>query len=257
MVALIIGSILIVFLILLLIFGNTSEDDERNRLVEESLKDGLIYDPETGAKITLEQAESGIWLLPDEETKAKHEAERRRALDDDEQKIDEIITRLKSIGFIPKKILGRDGALLEGLSMLKKYDDWHYNGSYSNNADAIVFFPSVELKVKMKGDNYFRENQLMLWYKTDDCGGHYYFREKTSAERFTDIFRNDDEIKLDNYESFVIRKGFSVIPLIRLMQKLDKEKGLEIEVNGNNLFIKTLMKPTLADFERIQKTVNN
>ncbi len=47
----------------------TAERKEYERKLKESLKDEFIYDPETGAKITLAEAESGHWIAHDNENR--------------------------------------------------------------------------------------------------------------------------------------------------------------------------------------------
>ncbi|PZR15577.1 MAG: hypothetical protein DI539_18195 [Flavobacterium psychrophilum] len=95
----------------------------------------------------------------------------------------------------------------------------------------------------------------MFWIKIENYGGHYYFREKSTSEKIFDLFRNDDTIKLDHYECFAIKKAHNVLSIIRLMEKLDKEPGLEIEIMGEDLFIKTLKLLNLEDFNRITKII--
>ncbi|MCR5862906.1 hypothetical protein LRS05_12520 [Flavobacterium sp. J372] len=253
------GAAVILAALIIVAFSTTKSKSEKveEKRLQESLEDVLIYDPETGAKITLEQAESGNWLLPDQELKDKYDNDFRKFLDEDNLKVHDIEIKLRANGFRRQKLSEHQISQLENTSVLKKYDSWSYQISYINQSNTVVFFPFVELGAKVRGEDDYRETQLMFWTSIEDCGGHFYFREKTSIERITEIFRNDDEIKLNNYESFVLKKGYSVIPLIRLMQKIDKEKSLEIEVNNNNLFIKTVMKPTIVDYDRINKAVNN
>ncbi|PZR15576.1 MAG: hypothetical protein DI539_18190 [Flavobacterium psychrophilum] len=70
----IVGGVLI-FIKLVIMADKSGRDYERQ--AREKLGDSFIYDPETGAKITLEQAESGNWMLPDEELKQRNKLEQR------------------------------------------------------------------------------------------------------------------------------------------------------------------------------------
>jgi hypothetical protein len=47
----------------------TQSEREQEEIMKQSLDDEFIIDPETGAKLTLEQAESGHWLTHDNESK--------------------------------------------------------------------------------------------------------------------------------------------------------------------------------------------
>jgi hypothetical protein len=67
------------------------------------------------------------------------------------------------------------------------------------------------------------------------------------------MIRNDDIIKLDNYESFGIRDSHNLIFINQLLSFFDKEERLEIEIIDSNLLVKTLNPVCRRDFERIQK----
>ena len=58
-------GILVVILLYYLLTYKTAEEKEYNKKLKESLEDDYIIDPETGTKITLEEAESGIWEVED------------------------------------------------------------------------------------------------------------------------------------------------------------------------------------------------
>ncbi|TXE15357.1 hypothetical protein ES692_17015 [Psychroserpens burtonensis] len=50
----------ILFILFMTFNSDTSEQKEYDRKLKESLADEYIIDPETGTKLTLEQAESGL-----------------------------------------------------------------------------------------------------------------------------------------------------------------------------------------------------
>lgn len=246
----------IVFGIYLLFGRTTAAERETKKRLQDSLADEFIYDPETGAKITLEQAESGIWLLPDENTKKKNEEELKKYYSEDELKINEVTEHLKNNNYTRNKFPKEDIHTLNETKILKRYDDWSYFESYSSiEKQIIAFFPNVELKKKTRVENHYSEFHLMFWVKINNYGGHYYFKEKSSTDKIFDIIRNDDDIKLNNYESYVIKTGHNIVSIIRLIEQFDKLKGLEIEINGENLFIKTLVTPNMIDFNRIEKII--
>ena len=95
----------------------------------------------------------------------------------------------------------------------------------------------------------------MFWIKDEQLSGHYYFREKTSFEILADLFRNDDEIKLNNYESFTIKKSNNILYISKLLSFFKNEKELEFEICDNSFFIKTLSHPNMEDYLRIEKII--
>ena len=62
-------SISIIAFTLWISMRKTKKEKQYEEYLEESLEDEHLYDPETGAKITLEQAESGHWINHDNEFK--------------------------------------------------------------------------------------------------------------------------------------------------------------------------------------------
>lgn len=246
-----------VFIFIYIRTKDTKSDKEMHRKLRESLEDEFIYDPETGAKITLEQAVSGNWLPADEETRKRNEEEQGKYDTESEAKVREIVNRLKSQGYLSKDLTDGQINTLDATNILSKYDEWSYSHFFVNiDNGGGIFFPDVRIKGSVKGGLSFTGMQLMFWIKIEDHRGHYYFREKTSAEKIMDIIRNDDLIKLDNYETFVAKKGNMIVSTIRLMEKFDNEKGLEIEINASDLFIKTLQFPNIEDLERVEKIIS-
>ena len=97
----------------------------------------------------------------------------------------------------------------------------------------------------------------MFWIKTDNVNGHYFFREKSLPEKLLDLLRNDDELKLTDYECFTIKKSHSIILIRKILNLFENEKGLEIEIDNENLFIKTTKLVNIDDIIRIEKIIKN
>lgn len=235
---------------------NPNETPEEHKL-KESLEDEFIYNPETGAKITLEQAESGNWLTPDEEIRKRNKEEQRQDYNECELEAEAIADELEKLGFKEKKFSEEEIALLDASEILKKYDDWSYSHPYINNQGIIVFFPSVVLHKRQRSESYFNESQLMFWVKINHENGHYYIREKSSTEKIFDMFRNDDDIKMEHYESYTIRRGSGILTAIRILQKFDNIPGLEAELYNDNLFIKNLKLPNKEDYIAIENLIKD
>ena len=96
----------------------------------------------------------------------------------------------------------------------------------------------------------------MLLLKIESIDWHYTFREKTGTEKFFDSIRNDDEIKLKDYECFTVSKTLNPIRTINLVNKIVKLKGLEIEIHNENLFIKTLNLASLEDVKTLEVLIS-
>ncbi|MDO5979196.1 hypothetical protein [Flavivirga spongiicola] len=244
-----IGLTVVVIALIFWMFSRTAEEREYDRKLKESLKDEYIIDPETGAKLTLEQAESGHWIAHDNEFKTIPKAELNKLPTEGAKQAEIALNYLReSKDYRKTRFSEEQHSVLEELKTFKNYDDWSYSDSYKFEGGA-VFLPSVELNLA----GHYRESHLMFWVKIDSINGHYFFREKTSSEKIFDLIRNDDEIKSDRYECFTIKKSHSIIQINRILEAFEKEKGLEVEIENDNLFVKTLKLVSLEDINRVEK----
>lgn len=231
-----------------------SEIEEENRL-KKSLEDEYIYDPDTGAKLTLEQAESGHWISHNNINRIKDSNEIEQFYYEDEREAEEIKNQIKKAGYIHKDFTNYQLKFLEKTNILSKYDYWSYSDSFSNkNENIFIFFPTVEIKGHRYESNYY-ETQLMFWIKDEQLSGHFYLRDKTNFETLSDALRSDDDIKLQNYECFTIKKSSNILYIIRILTFFEDEKNLEFEIYDNHLFIKTLRFPNFKDYLRIEKII--
>ena len=235
-------------------FENSEEEKEYDRVLKESLQDEFIYDPETGAKLTLEQAESGHWISHNNLNRVKSKEEIEKFYFGTEKDAEILINHIRVNGYEYKELTEFQIEILEKIKIFEKYDDWSYSNSFSfDNGKNFIFFPAVEYKT----ENYFNESQIMFWIQNDKLNGHYYLREKNDFESITDLIRNDDEIKIDGYECYTYKKSNNILNVIRILKILKNEKELEIEIKEENLFIKTLKFPNMDDFLRVEKMIKN
>ena len=235
----------------------TKAEREYNNDLRERLKDELIYDPETGTRITLEEAESGHWSPHSNPNRIKTQEEIDTYYFGNEKEEEELVNHVKAIGYESTKLSESQIEFLEQSKILSKYDSWSYSNSFTfNNGENFFFLPNVVYNGRRNQSGY-NESQIMLWIKNDNLTGHVYIREKTNFEAITDLVRNDDEIKLHNYETFVFKKSLNTFHLIKTLRLFETEKDLEIEIIDGNLFIKTLKYANLNDFLKIEKIVKN
>lgn len=114
--------------------------------------------------------------------------------------------------------------------------------------EEIIFFPVVRQSLHRIVYDHI---QLMFWIKIKNFGGHYYFTEKTAVDKVLNfVFK--DEFELRNYKATVIKKANSQ-SLKRILKKFGDIKEIEIEVAGNNLFVKTLRQPNADDYHKIKE----
>jgi hypothetical protein len=239
-------------------FEDSDEDKEYKRLLNERLKDEYIYDPETGTKITLEEAESGHWINHNNLNRVKSQEEINKFFVGREKEAEELINHIKLKKYKFTKLTNSQLTFLDKTKIFEKYNDWSYSNSFSfDNGKNFIFLPAVKINSLHRYQDDYHESQIMFWIKIEKLSGHYYFREKTNFESFTDLIRNDDEIKLDDYECFSFKHSNNKINLIKLLKLIEIEKELEIEIIEENLLIKTLKFPNMEDFLRIENVIKN
>jgi hypothetical protein len=248
---------LIVINLLSKLFKKSESEKEYERKLKESLSDEFLYDPETGAKFTLEQAENGTWIRHENYERIKSSEEIETYFEGSEKIVEEISNYLKSKNYKPKKLSNSQIEVLENTKLLEKYSDWSYSNSFSfNEGKSFVFFPEVHIDQINRNIN-FRGHQIMFWTKIDNNFGHYYLREKELSEKFFDLLRNDDDFKMDGFEVFTISENKNIIQIINILKNFERETGIEIEINKDNLYLKTLKGPNLESFICLEDKIKN
>lgn len=230
---------------------------EYNKDLEERLNDEFIYDPDTGARLTLEEAESGHWIHQNNQNRIKSDEEIKTHYFGKERDAEELVNYIKSIGFKTTKLHDSQIDFLEQSKILSKYDSWTYSDSFTFNNGKNIFFLTNVAYFSNRHQRGYNEQQIMIWIKNSNLTGHVYLREKTIFEIFTETVRKDDEIKLNNYETFIFKKPNNILQLITTLKYFEAEKNLEIEINDGNLFIKTIRYTNLNDFLNNEKILIN
>ena len=253
-----IGAIFFIYyFVSIYIQSNSVEHKEYKRKLKESLADEFIIDPETGAKITLEEAESGHWVTHDNEFRTIPETELEKLLTEDEKQIEIALNYLReSKDYRKTELTDEQFDVFDKTKILNNYDDWSYSNPFSFE-NGIVILPAPELHGMTYYQDDYKESHLMFWKKIKNINGHYYLREKSTAEKVFDKFRNDDDLQLEDYECFTIKKSFDLILINKFLEKFENQKGLEIEINNENLLIKTLKLISIEDIKRIEKLLKN
>ena len=232
------------------IHKSKSELDYDKKL-KKSLEDEFIVDPETGARLTLEQAESGNWIAHDNEFRTLSDSELELLLSEEEKQAEQAKNYLReSRNYRVIQLSPDQEALLEQTKMLGKYNTWSYSDCYR-----IEFSKAILVCVFIQDAHGGRESQIMVWVPLEGNHGHYYFREKSGTEKFFDLIRDDDEIKLEGYECFCFDRKKTNLALMRQLNKFQGQKGLEIEFKNDNLFFKTRRALELNDLYWLEEII--
>ncbi|WP_299278084.1 hypothetical protein [uncultured Psychroserpens sp.] len=234
---------LALLLYFLLGFEKKSGDKDQEQM-RRSLEEEYIFHPETNAKISLEQAESGEWDVNGNEFWERSEEDIRKFAFEDQKIMERALNYLRSSKWFLKAEPLNDESIetLYQTKILNQTENWIYS-------DIFYFDSGYVFAPHLKG-----ECKLVMWLRIDAINGHYYFREKTKTEAFFDKIRNDDDISLINYECYTFKRSNQITRVKDLMSKLSGINHLEIEIMDNNLFIKTdrlINKEDVITFEKI------
>ena len=188
--------------VLYIIFRPSKADREHEAAVAKRLDDETIYDPETGAKLTLEQAERGHFIGNDGDDRVKTVEEIEQHYLDEERDV-EYIRRF----FAERKIqqVGDQEDILTVLyecKMIKQFDDFNVAYLWEIVPDVYVAITQI-LYSYTAGRTIERGHdfQLMLVYKNLDRYNLSEALSDTEKERTDEwtIARFDRKV---NYEDF-------------------------------------------------------
>ena len=235
-------------------FRKTDKEKKYEKHLEDSLDDEYIIDPETGAKITLEQAESGHWVSHDHIDRLKSEAEIAQLFSDEERQVEHAINHIKSSpNFTAKVLTEAELHYVTNTNMMGKYQSWSYSNPYNfKNDKGYLILPAPITRGVGYYDEALEESQILFVLYLPNIEGHYYFRKKSKVEKLLDAVKSDDELDLENYECFTIKSSNNIIAITRILERLRGEQDLEFELIDNKLFIKTLRLACIEDLERLE-----
>lgn len=229
----------------------TKEEKEYNEKIKNSLEEQYIIDPETGAKLTLEQAESGIW--DENQVEYFSETDYSKILVEEEKNAElaiDVYRRNKNY----KKTEFDDSEIeiLVNTLTLSKYDEWNYSNCLTNETRTKIFFvPSVSID-KLN----YRESQIMYWIKIQNINGHYYLYEVNKAERILINSTKKESVFYNSYYCEILRKSHNATNLKFILNKISELKGFEFEIINDNLFIKSTRLVCKIDIDNAEKLMN-
>ena len=216
--------------------------------MNKSLNEEYISEPETGAKLSLEQAQSGYWVKHNNEFATVSEADIEKMHTEKEKIIQRGINYLKSSkNYLSIKIDDSEILQLEKLITLKKYSDW-----YSSNSYKYIDENKILIIINIYDDGY-TEPVLFFCLNLNFDAGHYYFSPKTRVEKILDIIKSDNQIKLKEFKCNTYRKTKFNVRLINLLKKIDEKRDIEFELLDNKLYIKNCKLLTENEVKIMEK----
>lgn len=235
----------------------TKEEREYDRYLDESMKDEYITDPETGAKLTLEQAESGHWIAHDNEFRTKPAKELSK-LTELERGIEIGVNYLRESKDYRNQELTHELELeLKRTHIISSYREWTYYCFYRMEYfDGYVMIPNVliESQYGYFNDSY-PETQVLFWLKLNADFGHYHLRKQKEVDKVVGFFTGEKEIKIDGYTVETFRVSPNVLNVIRLLQVIEGTSGLRIELKDDSLLLKNTKWANLEEILRLEKLV--
>lgn len=243
--------IFVVYIIYKLFSFQTKEQKKYEERMKSSLEEQYIIDPETGAKLTLEQAESGIW---DENQVAYFsESDYAKILVEEEKNVELAIDMYRKNNHYTKtKFDDSEIEFLENTLTLSKYDEWDYSNCLAKeNRTKIFFVPSVRI-----ANLNYRESQIMYWVKIQNINGHYHLYEVNKAEKILIKTTQRNSVFYNNYYCKTLKKSHHHTDLNTLLSKISQFKGFEFEIINNNLFIKSTRLVCKTDINDAEEIIN-
>ena len=247
----------IVLAILQKFFESSKVEKDEENAMRLRLEDPYIYEPETGVKLTLEEAESGNWIGHDNENRIRSAEEIEKYYSGYEKTLEDISNHIKATGESFQKLTEEDIKILDNIHLLSKYDSWSYSHSFNYKiGNCRVIFPQVVYEGNLHNPS-FSGVQFLFWLKVNDVSGHYFLRNKNLHEKAFDLINLDDAFRIRGFEVFTIKECKNVIPIIHLLKSFENEENLELEISGENFFIKTVDEPTKNRFLHLENIVKN
>ena len=208
------------------------EEQEYKERLENSLEDEFIIDPESGAKLTLEQAEAGHWVAHDNKGRKRSPEELERIADEDQREFEILLNKIKSSADFtlvdhPEGLT----QVLEKAYLWKAFKSWSFSHSFLHISGAFrvdITRPIVESN-GYYGQDYY-ENQFLLILAIESQPKHYYFRKKNVVESLLDIVKPDDSVDFQNMECFPILPAVNLGGVQETLDALPNLRHMPVEV---------------------------
>lgn len=220
----------ILFLIIVLIFiplslRKSKEELEEEKKLDERLQDETIYLPETGTRLTLEEAEKGFFIAHDNKLRVKSDEELEKNYSWEQGQVEKIKNfAIESQFEFPTDDV--EDKLIEAIgncSFTSRYSDIHIY--YTILIDEALFLTILQVEYETTNGKYI--SQSTEWHIVGAI-----HRDKFNLEQFPSRFQ-----KLE----------------IKEVEKALEDFGAEstVEISGEYLIIKLYSHATLDDAKRM------
>lgn len=256
----IIGIVFFVIALGYFVHMSTKIDRENRKKLEEQLDDEYIYDPETGLKMTLEEAEQGAVFESNGVGKIKSEAEIDRIEDENIREMH----RIRNY-FLKSELTNVDSDEFE--LMRAKIASLQFANNYSSietdfitriTENTYIALTSVAYVIAGKrGSNAYDDNQIFGIIESDKTIGTAYIIPNSIRTHIENVVTPEEEI-VEN--SLTIRPlGDLNIELAKkLCQHLDElDDDFEVLVHQKSIYIKINRNARLDDLLAVMKMMKS
>ena len=232
---------------------------ESQRRLDKRLADESIIEPETGAKLMLEQAEAGQWIYSGP-VKQKYTEEEISNLDTPEEK--EAYRTLNHIAasdlYKPSSLRNEDIDFINASRMFAKYNSWAYVSAFElTHRPGKLIIPTVCIRSQTAYQDDFEESQLLFWIYLEHDYGDYHITEKTTAQKLARLLSKSKGLVTKNYNVEVLRESPSLVRTLQLLKVFEDVKSLEIDLLEHNLLVKTTRAINPADLVKLEELIGN
>lgn len=222
----------IAIVVIYTLFFNEKKTEEVKK--EDAIDDGMLFDPQTGCLITLEQAQSGNWNIDDCKTIEYPDLEKEQLI-----KVTEYFKKLNIIKVKQNFYDDLEGEnnsdiseLFANSEILKKYKYWYCNDLFEIDNNSWLIFLNVKEK-------HASEDQILLFINNTKSTGHYQFLENDLENRLLKLLHPEKELLLDDYITNTIEKSKSILENKSILNELKGYKKLDIEFFHGMILIKS------------------
>lgn len=242
--------IFFVIIALLVIYSLFFSDNKPKKVIkkdnidykkEDLIEEGMLYDPETGCLITLEQAQSGIWDIDS--------CKKIDFPNQDKTQIKQVVEYFRKLKFKQiKQNYAEDSeneydkisVFFQDCQILQKYEDWFCSEVFEINNHCWL----IILNVSHKNVN---EEQILLFVNNTKSTGHYQFLENDLENRLLKLLHPEKDLILDNYITNTIEKSSFTLENKAILSLINGYKNLDIELCKGKILIKSKRPVCLED----------
>jgi hypothetical protein len=127
---------------------------------------------------------------------------------------------------------------LENTITFTSFEDWNCSDSYHKNQLSVFI---VLIKAKSYGSKYSSRTEnysIVFWIKDFNFFGHYCFLKKPIVQNIIDVFINENEEIIKDYQTEIIKKSLQENIIKEYFKTINFENELEIEIYNSNIILR-------------------